>query len=133
SFATLGAGFEAGALISALLLVSRLRDRDAPFGCALLGAGLLGLAQLLWWVLVAPVNAQMADWTPTQYPADWEPWRSQWEYTQAVRAALQWSALAALGWSSLPGAAIELPVAVGVHKYAAFRSGARPRSSGRAG
>ncbi len=46
------------------------------------------LAHVLFWLLVNPVNAAFAAWTPAAVPADWTRLRDQWEFTHAARGGL---------------------------------------------
>ena len=55
----------------------------------------LVLAHAAFWIWVAPVNAALAPLTPGTLPENWRSPRDQWEYTHALRAALQIVALAA--------------------------------------
>jgi hypothetical protein len=100
-FGSVGAMFEVGAVVLAAVLAWQLRGLGRAFGLALAGAVLLVAAHLLFWLLVAPVNAEIATWTPGVFPADWASWRAQWEYSHALRALLQIAGFAALLGSAL--------------------------------
>jgi hypothetical protein len=95
-FGTIGAVLEVGAVLAAIVLVVLARARRAAFLGSLVGAVLLVASLVAWWVLVAPVNAQIATWSAAALPADWQAWRDQWENGHAVRAVLQIAGLAAL-------------------------------------
>ncbi len=106
-FGTLGGAIEVAAVLAAVALALTLRMRGEDSGLAALGALLLVAAHAVFWVLVAPVNAEFAHWTPASYPSDWQAWRAQWEYSHALRALLEIGAFAALLGSSLH--AVETP------------------------
>jgi hypothetical protein len=105
AFGTIGAFFEVGAVVTAVVLAFLVRQRRLAFGWTLLGAFCLVAAHAAFWVWVAPVNATMAPLTPETLPADWMRLRDQWEYTHAARAILQIFALGALVFSIL----VEIP------------------------
>ncbi len=105
AFGTIGAFFEVGAVVTAVVLVFLVRQRRPAFGWTLLGAFCLIASHLAFWIWVAPVNATMAPLTPETLPADWMRLRDRWEYTHAARAILQIMALAALVFSIL----VEIP------------------------
>jgi hypothetical protein len=101
AFGTLGASFEVGAVLAAVVLAFLVRHRRPAFGWTLLGAICIVAADAAFWLWVAPVNAAMASLTPQTLPADWTSLRNQWEYTHAGRAVLQIAALAFLVCSVL--------------------------------
>jgi hypothetical protein len=100
-FGTYGSVFEVGALLSSVALVFLARKRGPSFPWTLTSAMLVALAHVLFWVRVAPVNAETAIMTPDALPADWQALRAQWEYGHAMRAVLQICALAAVTMSIL--------------------------------
>jgi hypothetical protein len=104
AFGTIGAFFEVGAVVTAVMLAFLVRRRPA-FVWTLLGALCLVVAHAAFWIWVAPVNATMSPLTPETLPADWMRLRNQWEYTHAARAVLQIVALGALVFSIL----VEIP------------------------
>jgi hypothetical protein len=104
AFGTIGAFFEVGALVTAVVLAFLVRRRPA-FVWTLLGALCLVMAHAAFWIWVAPVNKTMSPLTPETLPADWMRLRDQWEYTHAARAVLQIVALGALVFSIL----VEVP------------------------
>lgn len=101
AFGTIGASFEVGAVVTAVVLAFLVRHRWPAFGWTLLGAVCLVATHTAFWVWVAPVNATMAPLTPETLPADWMRLRDQWEYTHAARAVLQIIALGSLVFSIL--------------------------------
>jgi hypothetical protein len=102
-----GSSIEGGAFLSTVGLAWLVRRRQPVFRWTLAGTLLFMVAQVAWWLLIAPVNAKMAGWTPDAMPADWERLRAQWEYTHAARAVLMLIGLAALLYSVL----VETPTA----------------------
>lgn len=107
-FGTIGAVIDIGAWIAAVVLVFLVRARPRRvFWLTAVGAALLVVAHVAWWLFVAPVNAEIAGWTPETIPAEWTGWRDQWEFTHAVRAVLQIGALAALLLSVLVETVVE--------------------------
>lgn len=101
AFGTIGAFFEVGAVVTAVVLAFLVRRHRPAFGWTLLGAICVVAAHAAFWVWVAPVNATMLPLTPENLPADWSGLRDQWEYTHAARAVLQMIALGALVFSVL--------------------------------
>jgi Na+/melibiose symporter-like transporter len=95
-FGTVGALIEAGALLLATVLLLAVWRRRPAFQWTLFGTVCLLVAHGAWWMFIAPVNAEIAMWTPDTIPADWMWRRSQWEYTHAVRAILEILGLSAL-------------------------------------
>jgi hypothetical protein len=100
AFGTVGAFFEVGAVVTALVLVL-LAWRRPGWGWTVAAAACLVVMHAIFWVLVAPVNATMGAATPATLPPDWPALRDQWEYSHAARALLQIAALGALVCSLL--------------------------------
>jgi hypothetical protein len=125
SFGAVGTMIEIAALLATVLLAILVRGRGAPFVWSLVAVGLLLSAQVVWWLLVAPANAEIAVWRPDALPGDWQGWRDRWEQAQAARALLQATALGGLFLSVLLDARPD-PLAMSAHT-AARRLGVRPR------
>lgn len=100
-FGTVGAFIEVSALLLATVLSLAVCRRRPAFQWTVFGTACLLVAHAAWWVFVAPVNAEISTWTLDAIPADWTWWRSQWEYTHAVRAILEIFGLSALVLSVL--------------------------------
>lgn len=100
-FGTVGAFIEVGALLLVTVLLLAVYRRRPAFQWTLFGTVCLLAAHGAWWMFIAPVNAEIATWTPDTIPADWTWWRSQWEYSHAVRAILEILGLSALVLSVL--------------------------------
>jgi Domain of unknown function (DUF1772) len=101
AFGTIGAFFEFGAVVTAVVLTFLVRRHRSAFVWTLLGAFCLVVAHAAFWIWIAPVNATMSPLTPETLPADWIRLRNQWEYTHAARAVLQIVAFGALVFSVL--------------------------------
>jgi len=95
-FGTVGAVVEVGSILAAVVLTLLVRGRGAPFHLSLAGTVLAAVALVLWLIFIAPVNAELATWTPTSFPADWVRYRDQWEYTHAANAVIKFGALSSL-------------------------------------
>ncbi len=101
-FGTVGALIEMGAVIVLALLAYFVREHGRPgFRLAAAAFVLYALALLLWWVIVYPVNVELAKWVNGPVPADWTAWRARWEWGHAVLALLELAGFAALVWSVL--------------------------------
>ena len=59
-------------------------------------AVLFALALVLWWVLVYPVNVELAKWVNGPVPADWTDYRARWEWGHAIIALSSLLGFAAL-------------------------------------
>lgn len=100
AFGTVGAAFEVGAVLSALVLTVLVRERPG-FAWTAAAAAALVVMHAVFWVWIAPVNAILGAATPASLPENWAALRDQWEYSHATRALLQVAALACLLWSVL--------------------------------
>lgn len=92
---------EVGAVLTAIGLTVLVRKRRPAFYWTLIGAALLALSLIVWFALVAPMNAEFAQWTVDSIPANWMQVRNQWEYTHAGRFVLQLLGLCTLQISLL--------------------------------
>jgi hypothetical protein len=70
--------------------------RRPGFGLALAAAILFALALALWWVLVYPVNVELAKWVNGPVPADWTAYRARWEWGHAVISLVELAGFAGL-------------------------------------
>jgi hypothetical protein len=96
-FGTVGAVIDVVAVVALGLLAYLMREHKRPgFRLALAAAVLFALALLLWWVLVYPVNVELAKWVDGPVPADWTDYRARWEWGHAALAALNLTGFAAL-------------------------------------
>jgi hypothetical protein len=79
-FGSIGALIDVATVIALALLAYFVRERGRPgFRLALAAALLLALALALWWVLVYPVNVELAKWVNGPVPSDWTDYRSRWD------------------------------------------------------
>lgn len=83
----------AGALLSTLNLVVRVRRVRCALGWAVTAVACIVGAQGLFWAFTYPANVATADWT--EMPDSWEALRAQWEYSHAAAAVLDLGALVA--------------------------------------
>lgn len=101
-FGTFGGGILVLNLI-ALVAVAFLARRHAvvPRRLSFGAAALFILSFALFWIVIAPVNSEIAGWAGGNIPADWADWRLRWETGHLVNAVLQLTGFAALCWSVL--------------------------------
>jgi hypothetical protein len=100
SSGTLGAVISIATVIALALVVYFVREHDRPgFRLALAATILFGLAIALWWVLIYPVNVELAKWVNGPVPADWTDYRACWEWGHAIIAGVE-----LLGFAALVGA-----------------------------
>jgi hypothetical protein len=95
-FGSVGAAFEIGSVLAAIVLAFLVRKRGSTFYWTLGGAILLVLALVSWVIFVAPMNAEFATWLTNPVPPDWTRYRNQWEYAHAVNALLKMIGLSSL-------------------------------------
>ena len=88
-FGSVGAIFEIGAILTALVIVFLVRKSGKTFYWTLGGAIILLLAFISWIIFVAPTNAELARWLTNPVPPDWTRTRNQWEYAHAVNAFIK--------------------------------------------
>ena len=97
-----GAVIFVATVIALGLLAYFVREHGRPgFPLALAAAVLFALALVLWWVLVYPVNVELAKWVNGPVPADWTEYRARWEWGHAIIALVELIGFAALTWSVL--------------------------------
>jgi hypothetical protein len=83
-YAVTGAVAEIGGLVATLLVLYLVRGRRVAFTLTLI-AVLCPLAMLLFFFVGnAPLNAQIATWTLTTLPSNWESTRDVWSYWHAA-------------------------------------------------
>jgi Domain of unknown function (DUF1772) len=88
-FGSVGAVFEIGAILAAIVLAFLVRKRRSTFYWTFGGAALLAIAFASWLLFVAPMNAEFAQWLTNPIPTDWTRYRNQWEYAHAINAAIK--------------------------------------------
>lgn len=112
-FGSVGAVFEVGAILTAIVLVFLVRRRGLTFYWTWSGAILLVLAFVSWIMFVAPMNAEFAKWLTNPVPQDWTRYRDQWEYAHAINAFIKIVGLSLLVLSVL----VETPRKRAVHSH----------------
>ena len=96
-FGSIGAVIFVATVIVLALLAYFVREHGRPgFRSALAAAGLFALALVLWWVLVYPVNVELAKWVDGPVPADWTDYRARWEWGHAIIALIELAGFGAL-------------------------------------
>jgi hypothetical protein len=103
-FAIVGGIYQIGSIIAVAWLVYLLRRHAPSFRWTAIGASLLAAAFGAWLLIVAPVNAQIAEvmqTAPQTVPALWSKLRWRWELGHALGFAIQLLGFIALTWSVL--------------------------------
>lgn len=85
-FGSVGAVFEIGAILTAIVLTFLVRGHGAAFYWTVGGALLLVMAFVSRIVFVSTANAELARWLTNPVPANWTSTRNQWEYAHAGNA-----------------------------------------------
>jgi hypothetical protein len=81
------------ALLATFALAAAVRSRPEAFQPAVVACACVAGTQLVFWVFTFPVNRRTANWTMA--PPEWQPLRNRWEYSHAVSAMLNLTALVA--------------------------------------
>jgi Anthrone oxygenase len=85
AFSTVGALISIATVVALALTAYFVREHDRPGFRLVIAAGVLfGLAILLWWVVIYPVNVELAKWVNGPVPADWTSYRARWEWGHAA-------------------------------------------------
>jgi hypothetical protein len=87
-FAWVGAFAEVGAIACLVVLSVLLRNRRAVFHLTLAATLCIAAGLAVWFAVVSPANAQMAQWSRVPLPANWTDVRRQWEFGHAASAVL---------------------------------------------
>ena len=101
AYASIGGTIELLAIIAAAVLAVVLRDWRPALIVALAGTACLAIAFLFWLTVTNRVNARTAEWTADTLPADWQLWRSRWEFSHVVRFVLHLAGFALLVLATL--------------------------------
>ncbi|MGB6428785.1 MAG: hypothetical protein WBF11_11840 [Methyloceanibacter sp.] len=98
-----GVLIEVAALIALIVFAALLRRHgEAGFAFTVAAAGFFAIGLLVWWVLVYPVNVELAKWVNGPVPDDWADWRALWEWGQAANGLAQFAGFAALLAAVMP-------------------------------
>ncbi|MFO7477831.1 MAG: DUF1772 domain-containing protein [Methyloceanibacter sp.] len=100
-FGSIGAILFVATVIALALLAYFVREHDRPGFALAAAAGLFALALVLWWMLVYPVNVELATWVDGPVPVDWTAYRARWEWGHAIIAGVELLGFAALVGSVL--------------------------------
>jgi hypothetical protein len=96
-FGSVGAVIDISTVITLGLLTYLVREHHRPgVRLALSAALLFAIGLLLWWVLVYPVNVELAKWVNGPVPLDWTTYRSRWEWGHATISLFELLGFAAL-------------------------------------
>jgi hypothetical protein len=96
-FGSVGAVIDVATVIALGLLTYLVREHRRPGVMPALSAALLfAIGLLLWWVLVYPVNVELAKWVNGLVPSDWTTYRSRWEWGHAVISLFELAGFVAL-------------------------------------
>ncbi len=97
AFGSVGAVIFVATVIALALLGYFTREHGRPgVALALAAALLFALALVLWWVLVYPVNVELAKWVNGPVPSDWIDYRDRWEWGHAIIALVELTGFGAL-------------------------------------
>jgi hypothetical protein len=97
AFGSVGAVIFLATVIVLALNAYFTREHGRPgFRLALIAALLFAAALVLWWVLVYPVNVELAKWVNGPVPSDWTDYRARWEWGHAIIALVELLGFAAL-------------------------------------
>jgi hypothetical protein len=97
-FGTLGAAIDLAAVGCSIAMAVKTRGTEA-FTLSAVNAAMFVLALVLWFVIVLPVNFELANWVAGPVPPDWTSYRLRWESGHAINTALQLIGFCALLWS----------------------------------
>lgn len=99
----LGVLIEVAAMIALIVLAALLRrHKAAGFAFTVAAAGFFAIGLVVWWVLVYPVNVELAKWVNGPVPDDWADWRAVWEWGQGANGLAQFAGFAALLAAVMP-------------------------------
>lgn len=93
----LGVLLQIVALIALILLAALVRSHGASgFVLTVAAVVFYAIGLLVWWILVYPVNVELAKWVNGPVPDDWASWRALWEWGEAANGLAQLVGFAAL-------------------------------------
>lgn len=101
-FGSVGAVIFVATVIALGLNAYFTREHGRPgVRLALAAAALFAVALVLWWVLIYPVNVELAKWVNGPVPSDWTQYRARWEWGHAIIAGIE-----LLGFAGLVGSVL---------------------------
>jgi hypothetical protein len=101
-FGSIGAVVDVATVVVLGLLAYLVREHRRPGVILALTAALLFAGGLmLWWVLVYPVNVELAKWVNGPVPSDWTAYRARWEWGHAIISLIE-----VLGFAALIGSVL---------------------------
>lgn len=100
-FAWIGAFAEVSAVLFLVVLSFLVWKRKLASFLTLLATVCVGAGLAVWFAVVSPANAQMAQWSSVPLPTNWSDVRRQWELGHAASAVLD-----LIGFGSLVASAI---------------------------
>ena len=93
----LGVLLQVATIIALVVLALLLRRHGAAgFAFTAAAAAMFAIGLLIWWVLVYPVNVELAKWVNGPVPSDWTVYRSRWEWGHATISLFELLGFAAL-------------------------------------
>jgi hypothetical protein len=126
-FGSVGAMIFVTAVIVLALNAYFVKEHGRPGYClAVLAALAFALALALWWVLVYPVNVELAQWVNGPVPEDWTGWRAKWEWGHATIAIVE-----IVGFALLVGSVLADTPQVKARVQAEPEEAPRPRRTAR--
>jgi hypothetical protein len=101
-FGSVGAVIFVATVIALALNAYFVREHGRPgFRLSLVAALLFALVLVLWWVLIYPVNVELAKWMNGPVPSNWTDYRASWEWGHAFIALVGF-----LGFGALIGSVL---------------------------
>ena len=93
----LGVLVQVATVVALIVLAMLLRSHGASgFPLTVAAAAMFAMGLLIWWILVYPVNVELAKWVNGPLPDNWMDWRAPWEWGQAADGLVQFVGFAAL-------------------------------------
>jgi len=93
----LGVLLQVVALIALILLAALVRSHGASgFALTVAAAVFFAIGLVAWWILVYPVDVELAKWINGPVPDDWAAWRALWEWGEGANGLAQLVGFAAL-------------------------------------
>jgi len=101
-FGILGGPIDTSAILLGFVVTYIIGRADRPaFTLAFAGSGLYLIGLVIWLVVVAPANAELATWTPGPLPEDFDAVRLRWETGHIVIACVKFLGFLLMGSAAL--------------------------------